>query len=354
MNIGFLDLLSIDKIELSKRCNLHPELIEATIKDFVNHQENSLLTHDCFTPGGAEDNDDLVVVSLRDDGLDRILGGGLQPGHIIEVTGESGIGKTQFALQACLQVCMPKSQGGLGGKAIYISTESGLETKRFLQMYNNIKSEITGLTESESTNNEIILNNLFTNKVGLRTANSLENVFMYQLEPFLRQGIKLLVVDSITSACRAGGDNEMVGNSQIGKALADRGASLNRLGSQLQQLAQKHNIAVLVINQVTDNFYRERENVLSPSPDNSELFLDCQSNWLNGRAGEYPLKEGHLSTTKPSKIPALGLVWANLISTRIIMYRDFERTRRLRMVFAPYTGPAETEFGICDKGLISL
>ena len=55
-------------------------------------------------------------------GLDLVLGDGLLPGQITELTGQAGSGKTQLCLQLCANVQLPPLIGGLGGKVVYIGT----------------------------------------------------------------------------------------------------------------------------------------------------------------------------------------------------------------------------------------
>lgn len=45
--------------------------------------------------------------------IDSITRGGLPVNGITEIYGESGVGKTQFCLQLCLMVQLPKNVGGL-------------------------------------------------------------------------------------------------------------------------------------------------------------------------------------------------------------------------------------------------
>lgn len=45
--------------------------------------------------------------------LDELLRGGLPVGGVTELSGESGAGKTQLALQLCLSVQYPTQNGGL-------------------------------------------------------------------------------------------------------------------------------------------------------------------------------------------------------------------------------------------------
>lgn len=50
--------------------------------------------------------------------LDRVIGG-IIPGAITEIVGESASGKTNLALQLCCAVQLPKHLGGLGGGKNY-------------------------------------------------------------------------------------------------------------------------------------------------------------------------------------------------------------------------------------------
>ncbi len=47
--------------------------------------------------------------------LNSFLGGGLLVSALNEVAGTSAAGKTQFCLQLCLTVQLPRDQGGLDG-----------------------------------------------------------------------------------------------------------------------------------------------------------------------------------------------------------------------------------------------
>jgi len=63
-------------------------------------------------------------LSIGDQIIDHQLEGGLPPRCLIEVFGKAGSGKTHLAIQCCLSVQLPFSEGGLEGGALYIDTES--------------------------------------------------------------------------------------------------------------------------------------------------------------------------------------------------------------------------------------
>jgi DNA-repair protein XRCC3 len=62
--------------------------------------------------------------------LDGLLRGGVAAASLTELTGESTAGKTQLCLQLLLAVQLPVSEGGLGGRAVYIHTEGRAQLGR--------------------------------------------------------------------------------------------------------------------------------------------------------------------------------------------------------------------------------
>src|SRR5208283_3899135 len=94
---------------------------------------------------------------------------------------------------------------------------------------------------------------------GLDSKATLENIFMVRAlttdeqvlaieradKLILEKGVKLIVVDSLTSLFRA----EFIGRG----ALGERQQKLNQHIHRLQMLAEKYNLAVYITNQVMDN-----------------------------------------------------------------------------------------------------
>ena len=52
-------------------------------------------------------------------------------------------------------------------------------------------------------------------------------------------------------------------------------------------------------------------------------------------------------------VPALGLAWANLVTTRIMMHRQplNEKIRKIELVFSPHTGPDFCYYRITESGI---
>ena len=55
-------------------------------------------------------------------------------GKITEVCGAAGLGKTQLCMQLCVNVQIPETLNGLGGKAIYIDTEGSFTSNRIIEI----------------------------------------------------------------------------------------------------------------------------------------------------------------------------------------------------------------------------
>ena len=66
------------------------------------------------------------------------------------------------------------------------------------------------------------------------------------------------------------------------------------------------------------------------------MALDYQAQWFDGLIHE-PCEGGNK--------PALGLVWTNLISSRIMLVRDLAGTT-IKVVFSPFARPASLRYAI--------
>ncbi len=161
--------------------------------------------------------------------LDAMLGGGLETQAITEMHGAFGSGKSQIGLQLSINVQLPKEKGGLGAQAIFIDTEGTFRPERVQQM-----AKGAGMDPKKA------LENIFVAKA----YNSDHQVLLAEkCEDIIKQGnVKLIVVDSVTSAFRS----DYTGRG----TLADRQQKLNRHLHHLQKLADVHNLAIYVTNQV--------------------------------------------------------------------------------------------------------
>lgn len=164
--------------------------------------------------------------------LDELLGGGVETQAITEFFGRFSSGKSQVGFQLAVNAQKPIEQGGLGGKVIFIDTESTFRPDRIAQL-----AEAQGMDPSE------VLKNIYIQ----RAENSDHQMLLAEkAEQIIKESnVKLLIVDSLTSHFRA----DYIGRG----ALSDRQQKLNKHIHLLQKLADTYNIAVYVTNQVMDN-----------------------------------------------------------------------------------------------------
>lgn len=206
------------------------------------------------------------VISTLDPALDAALGGGFPTGVLSEVVGESGVGKTQLLLSLLVAVQLPPPRG-LGRKALYIASEAPLTTSRLTQI-------IRTHPDHETLQKHCSLQSIAT--INTPDLEAQEHILMHQLPVQLAKAEQfggvagsfgLVVLDSVAANFRpffggnlgdrgGGGDSNKGSGAPSGRgnSLAARSLELTRLGILLRTLAQKHNLAVVVANQVADRF----------------------------------------------------------------------------------------------------
>jgi len=173
---------------------------------------------------------EILKITTGSRNLDNLMGGGIETKALTEAYGAFGSGKTQLALQLCVNVQLPKEEGGAEGKAVFIDTEGTFRPERIKQ-----------IALSKGLDQENALKNIFV----ARAFNSDHQILLLdKIKEILAKGepIKLIVVDSLTSHFRA----EYIGRG----TLADRQQKLNRYIHTLIRLAEQYNLAVYVTNQV--------------------------------------------------------------------------------------------------------
>ncbi|XP_042403289.1 DNA repair protein RAD51 homolog 3-like isoform X1 [Zingiber officinale] len=182
--------------------------------------------------------------------LDTILGGGIQCKAVTEIGGIPGIGKTQLGIQLAVNVQIPVQYGGLGGKAVYIDTEGSFMVERAHQI---IEGCIADLFEKFEHRKQSLVcpyilqpNSFLANIFYFRVCSYTEQIAAVNyLEKFLEEhkDVKIIVVDSITFHFRRDFDD-----------LAMRTRVLGGMSSKLMRFTKKHNLAVVLLNQVTTKF----------------------------------------------------------------------------------------------------
>lgn len=230
-----------------------------------------------------------------------------EPGGAILLTSERKISFTRLEQIA---------QSRLAGEATVVVRD----TERFLDNVHTMHvTEVDGL--------EHALAYMVPNVIESSAALSASTTAIHPARKPARLPISLIVIDSIGALFRASYDSNQGGLSQRSKMLCV-------LADRLKYLAHKYNIAVVVVNQVSDVFgaaplidgpsrvSRPDSPALtsdngrgSPIPDNVQptMTYKVQSQYFSGQ------------TKSLAKEASLGLVWANAVNVRIMLSRTGRR-----------------------------
>lgn len=387
-DVTVADLITLDPIEIARRCPLPATDVQKLVSDVIKALQDDVQGKvqrdwDIKITDPAEDSVNVArkipsspssiagpCLKTLDARIDRALGGGIVPGHIVEVVGESAVGKTQFVLGLLLAVQLPPPLG-LGKGAIYVSTEAPLNTNRLEQMLKSHPFH-EALQPSERPSLDCV------RAIATNDLEAQEHILRFQLPVAVQRfNVGLVVLDSVAANFRA--EHE----TRTPAGLAERATELGKLGSMLRRVAIETNAVVVVTNQVSDRFDESRNMLRSSSPTTSSPLmpglvlppasaepgrethsLDHQQRFFTGWGDDSEEKGSQL------KNPALGLAWANQISARLVLkmeserseyaggniWRDKKKSRTFRVVFAPWTSPtaAAIPYEIDTQGIVSV
>jgi RecA/RadA recombinase len=152
------------------------------------------------------------------------MSGGLTTGFFTHIYGEAAAGKTTLALQFVGALC--KQDFG----TIYINSENTSPIERLQQITSKPYRELETLVKILSPNGF-----------------SEQGVLLEDLVLYLRDNTRLIVVDTLTKYYRLALEDKKTNYSNH--------RELNRQAGLLKGLAQFHDIAVLVLNQVTSRMH---------------------------------------------------------------------------------------------------
>jgi RecA/RadA recombinase len=240
--------------------------------------------------------------------LDEFFGGGLPIGQVIEIYGDSGSGKSTFAMQLCYQVQLPIEQGGLEGGALYISTSGRFSIRRLERLLPN---------STEFMDHIHILH--------IRDLETQLHLLKYQIPLFIqRHNIKLLVIDSIAPNFRGmeeGGSEDVI----------KRAGYIYETGQVLAELASKCSMVVLLLNEVSAQFSNTK----------------YVSGFGQGRIQETGQSEWEKSTITP----ALGNALSVCVNMRVRFEKVGER-KKMTLVFSPSASNSTIEYAIEQSGIV--
>ncbi|ORY25166.1 P-loop containing nucleoside triphosphate hydrolase protein [Naematelia encephala] len=282
-------------------------------------------------------------LSTGDVEMDRALGGGLRLGNLTEIAGESASGKSHLCMSLALAAQIPSLARQPGGTLI-LTSEREIATTRLVEL---AKPLLARHDPTHSISVKSLLDRVITNRV--KDADALETLLIalpsllqkhnsYHPSPLITGRpasqdlhhsssniwpIRLLVLDSITALLR--GDAALPNTS---RGLTDRSRFLCNVTDRLKTLALEYNLAIVVINQVSDVFSRpppaptpssipttsssslSQRYIQGPEP---PMLYSTQSRWFSGQSTGY------------HKEASLGIVWANAVNTRIMLSRTTRR-----------------------------
>ncbi|WP_336136603.1 DNA repair and recombination protein RadA [Natronomonas amylolytica] len=193
--------------------------------------------------------------------IDEMLGGGVETQSITEVYGEFGAGKSQITHQLAVNVQLPKDDGGLHGRCIFVDSEDTFRPERIDEMVRGLPDdviestmehrEIEGGLDDEEAMEELVQS--FLDKIHVAKAfNSNHQILLAEKAQEIAAEheeddypVRLLCVDSLTAHFRA----EYVGRGE----LADRQQKLNKHLHDIDRVGNLYNSAVVVTNQVQSN-----------------------------------------------------------------------------------------------------
>ena len=209
--------------------------------------------------------------------LDRTIGGGFMRGVLTEVAGEAGSGKSQLCLQSMTWMQQPDAVGHPSRTALYILTESYFPNQRFRQMQDHRCAQSPELQGYS-----------FGSGICIETTGDLETFwdFLINKLPILLlrcPSLSLIVIDSLAALFRV---------EYSPTQSAQRAQALWKIATELKKIASLHQLAVVIVNQVTDSFHELPPSLLPSLP------------------------------SVAHKQPSLGLAWSHCINVRINLARD--------------------------------
>lgn len=255
----------------------------------------------------AEEENHITSFSSR---VDALLGGGFPVGRIIEVAGEAGLGKTQFAFQLCVDVQIPKTFGGLAAEAVFIDVEGNFIPQRVEQIADAAIKHCKNISKQWPTLHDTVEMKNFTSKSILshiylfRCTDSVQLMAScHQMANFLKthSKVKLLVIDSIAHSLRV--EDDYIARTKF----------LMTLKEIFLGLISHFDVSILILNQVTTKI--------------NEAHSDSSYN-----------------------IPSLGPKWSHVPNIKLMLYKHAGK-RFLYQYKSPSHPDGTAEYCVTSEGI---
>ncbi|KAK4470703.1 hypothetical protein MN116_006232 [Schistosoma mekongi] len=250
--------------------------------------------------------------------FDDLLGGGFPTGRLTELCGEPGVGKTQFCLQACVNVQIPKWFSGLNGQALFLDTEGNFIPERVRQisiaLENHCKRHYIEANPERTDESSIkqycpTVKSLMSGIHYIRITDHLKLLAVCRhLEQFCDHHplIRLIIVDSIALPFRYDFDDVPQRNRLL--------ASVTQI---LLCIAGRQQAAVILTNQITTKFDAKHLNTAQ---------FDCVF-----EEDEEQIRNDQNSCL----VPALGDSWGHICSVRVFLTRLTTSCRQVQLLKHP-------------------
>jgi len=219
-------LVMVPRDVIMEDCGLGEKTVEALIQSARDVLNINMMSAEAVW----EKRKNLARISSGNKAIDELIGGGFETGGMTELFGEYRTGKTQLCHQLCLNVQLPRTEGGLDGNALYIDTEGTFRPERLIQM-----------AEAKGLDPKSVLKRVFT----ARAYNSRHQVILIKdaQTKIKENNIKLIIVDSLISHFRS----EYIGRG----TLANRQQLMNQHIHDLHRMTTMYpELCVIVTNQV--------------------------------------------------------------------------------------------------------
>jgi RecA/RadA recombinase len=297
--------------------------------------------------------------------LDKLTGGGIRTKCITELWGEAGSCKSQMCMQLLTMAVCPTCVGGMSGAAVYLQTESRFSVDRFEEflrerydaaMLEKSVQEQKGSVDKDLEALEDISD--LTDAVQQTKVDSVEDLikvidnevgtYCNRREDMTRQ-VKLIIIDSIASLFRT-------------EKATTRSAQLGAIANKLRQYADRYNLAVFIVNQVTDDFRNDNapafQQLSTQQPASKvdsqmvyEAVLYSNPELVEGNDEQDELlrrfrRQYYMSLNpKIRKKPALGLAWSCYVNMSLMTSKSekastvtFKKSSSIKRSRSQYNG----------------
>lgn len=246
-----------------------------------------------------EKEKEMEFLTTGSEEFDELLHGGFPLGHVTELAGEYGTGKSQACYTALVNAFLSKKNGGLrdrngydGVGAIHIDAEHTYSNARYKQ-----------ILKEKDLSPKKVLPNLWVGRP--QTSHHQEKIIKNLVKVIREYNVKIITVDSITKLPRA----DFEGRNELYK----RQRLILRMIENLRRLAENYNLVVLVTNQV----------VAKPGT-------------MYGR----------------DKKPIGGNVLAHNVDTRLWLRQSSKNTRYVQILDSSWLPPGKIKVRITKAGIV--